>query len=375
MKKENSKPDRLTNRFRKPARRKLPGEIPGTAIHTGIQRLEHVLMTVHDFDSDHYESISINKIEKSEPYIQHPSKTWIQVRGLHDIERLRTVWDYFSLHPLVQEDIVSTSQRPKVEIYPDHIFVVLKMITHQPEENPGSQLHIEQISIVVGKNFVLSFQESDDPVFDPILKRLETKTTRLRKLGPDYLSYALIDTVIDHYFQALDELSESLDILEETVLDDPKPVMLQKIHSLRRDLIYFRKTIWPLRDGINSLIRDDLELISDDVKVYLKDCYDHIIQIVDIVETNREIVFGLFDIYMSSLSNRMSEVMKLLTIIATIFIPLTFIAGIYGMNFNTDVSPFNMPELNWYYGYPISLLLMAGITAAMLYYFRRRKWI
>jgi|AntRauTorckE6833_2_1112554.scaffolds.fasta_scaffold40325_1 magnesium transporter len=380
MEKENNASGRQGLRLGKftrvnKTRRKPPGQIPGTAIHTGFQRLDDVLMTVHDFDAHHYDVIPINKIEKSEPYLQDPSMTWIQVRGLHDIDRLRTVWEYFNLHPLVQEDIVSTSQRPKVEIYPDHIYVVLRMIKQHSVKDAGSQLHTEQISIVIGKKYVLSFQESDDPIFEPVLKRLESETTRLRKLGPDYLAYALIDTIVDHYFHTLDEMGESIEIIEEQVLDDPKPENLQKIHSLRRDLIYFRKSIWSLRDGINSLIRDDLKLISEDVKVYLKDIYDHIVQVIDIVETNREIVFGLFDIYMSSLSNRMNEVMKVLTIIATIFIPLTFVAGIYGMNFNPEASPYNMPELDWFYGYPISLLLMACITAGMVIFFWRKDWI
>lgn len=356
-------------------RRKPPGQIPGTAIHTGIQHLEDVLMTVHDFDEEHYDVIPIKKIEKSEPYLQNKSKTWIQVRGLHDIEKLRTVWDYFNLHPLVQEDIVSTSQRPKVEHYSDHIFVVLRMISHKRSEEGIMNLHSEQISIVLGQNYVLSFQESDEPIFDPILKRLELTTTRLRKLGPDYLAYALIDTVVDHYFHALDEISESIELVEELVLESPKSDYLHKIHALRRDLIYFRKSVWSLRDGINSLIRDDLPLISDEVKIYLRDVYDHIVQVIDSLETSREMVFGLFDMYMSGLSNKMNEVMKVLTIIATIFIPLTFIAGIYGMNFDPEVSPFNMPELGWYYGYPFSLLIMSALSIGMILFFRRKGWL
>lgn len=355
-------------------RRKPPGQVPGTPIHTGIQRLDNVLMTVHDFDEDHYDVIPIKKIEKSEPYLQNKSKTWIQVRGLHDIETLKTVWDYFNLHPLVQEDIVSTSQRPKVEHYTDHIYMVLRMIRHKSSEDGELKLQSEQISIVLGQNYVLSFQESDEPIFEPILKRLEMQTTRLRKYGPDYLAYALTDTIVDHYFHALDEIGESIEKVEELVLDDPKQEYLHKIHGLRRDLIYFRKSVWSLRDGINSLIRDDLPLISDEVKVFLRDVYDHIVQVIDSLETSREMVFGLFDMYMSGLSNRMNEVMKVLTIIATIFIPLTFIAGVYGMNFDPDVSPYNMPELNWYFGYPLSLLGMAAITGGMIYYFRKKGW-
>ncbi|TVQ01143.1 MAG: magnesium and cobalt transport protein CorA [Balneolaceae bacterium] len=355
--------------------RKPPGQMPGTPIHTGMQRIDRVLMTVHDFDEDHYEAIPIEKIEKSEPYIENKSKTWIQVRGLHDIETLKTVWDYFALHPLVQEDIVSTSQRPKVEHYPDHVYIVLRMITHRSNGTDGMKLHTEQVSIVLGANFVLTFQESDDPVFDPVIKRLELSTTRLRKLGPDYLAYALMDTIVDHYFHALDEIGESIETVEELIIENPITEYIQKMHALRRDLIFFRKSVWSLRDGINSLIRDDQPLITSDVKVYLRDVYDHVVQVIDSIETSREMVIGLFDMYMSSLSHRMNEVMKVLTIIATIFIPLTFIAGIYGMNFDPEASPFNMPELNWYYGYPMSLLFMLMVSLGMLYFFRRKGWI
>lgn len=356
------------------ARRKTPGGIPGTAIHTGTQKLEEVLMTVHDFDESHFSSVPIKKIEKSEPYLDDPSKTWIQVRGLHDVDKLRTVWDYFSLHPLVQEDIVSVSQRPKVEPYDDAIFLVLRMITHQSPEQKNGRLKNEQISIVLGKNYVLSFQESDDPVFEPVLKRLELPTTRLRKFGPDYLAYALLDTIVDHYFHALDFIGESIENLEEEILSSHEKSHLQQIHALRRDLILFRKSVWSLRDGINSLIRDDSPLISEQVKIFLRDVYDHIVQVIDSIETSREMAYSLYDMYMSGLSNRMNEVMKVLTIIATIFIPLTFIAGIYGMNFDPEASPMNMPELSWYWGYPFSLGLMGVISVFMIFYFYRKGW-
>jgi magnesium transporter len=332
-------------------------------------------MTVHDFDSDHYDIIPINRIEKSEPFLINKSRTWIQVRGLHDIDKLKTVWDYFQLHPLIQEDIVSTSQRPKVEHYDNTVFVVLRMIKQNSGDNGDYSFQSEQISIVLGENYVLSFQESDEPIFDPVIKRLEIKTTRLRRHGPDYLAYSLIDTIVDHYFHALDDIGEAIEVVEEQILREPISDHLQKIHKLRRDLIYFRKSVWSLRDGINTLIRDDLPLISNEVKIFLRDVYDHVVQVIDSIETNREMIFGLFDMYMSGLSNRMNEVMKVLTIIATIFIPLTFIAGIYGMNFDPDASPFNMPELNWYYGYPISLIFMAMITGFMLWYFRKKRWI
>lgn len=355
--------------------RKLPGEVPGKAVHTGEQRLENVLITVHDFDEEHFDTISINKIEKSEPFLQDKSKTWIQVMGLHDIDKLKSVWEYFDLHPLVQEDIVSVSQRPKVEHYENIIFIVMRLIKPLNDQNEKVALHTEQISIVLGENYVLSFQESDDPIFDPILKRLEQKSTRLRRYGPDYLAYALMDTIVDYYFQALDLLGDSIEKVEEQILGSPGGEHLQVIHSLRRDMIYLRKSVWSLRDGVNALIRDDSHLMTDEVKIFLRDVYDHIVQVIDSIETNREMVIGLFDMYMSGLSNKMNEVMKVLTIIATIFIPLTFIAGIYGMNFDPEISPYNMPELGWYYGYPISIVVMILVTAGLVFFFKKKEWL
>lgn len=354
---------------------KPPGQKPGTAIYTGVQRLDEVKMTVHDFDEQHYDLIPIEKIESSESFLQSESKTWIQVQGLHNVEKLRSVWDYFELHPLIQEDIVHMSQRPKIEEYDDAVFIVMRMITHKNNSEAQESLQTEQISIVLGENYVLSFQDSDDPVFDPIIKRLEIQNTRLRKLGSDYLAYALIDTIVDHYYQALDLIGETIEDTEELIIDDPEEKHLQKIHAMRRDLVHFRKSVWSLRDGLNSLIRDESPLVSDEVKVFIRDVYDHLVQVIDIVETNREMVFGLYDMYMSGLSHRMNEVMKVLTIIATIFIPLTFVAGIYGMNFNPEASPLNMPELSWYYGYPASLVVMIVLTLVMIYYFRRKGWL
>ncbi|MEX1211312.1 MAG: magnesium/cobalt transporter CorA [Balneolaceae bacterium] len=354
--------------------RKAPGEKPGTVVHTGERRMETMRMTVHDFDAEHYDVIPIKRIERSKAYLTDPSKTWIEVRGLHDIETLKTVWDYFELHPLIQEDIVSTSQRPKVEHYPNAIFVVMRLLIPQTNEMGERVLHSEQISLVLGKNYVLSFQESDIDIFEPIYRRLQQETTRLRRFGPDYLLYALMDTVVDYYFQVLDLIGEEVEAVEESLLEDPENEDLARIHTLRRDVIYLRKSVWSLRDGINTLIRDDSPLIVDEVKVFMRDVYDHLVQVIDSIETSREMVMGMFDMYMSFVSNKMNEVMKVLTIIATIFIPLTFIAGIYGMNFDPDVSPWNMPELGWAYGYPFSLMLMGLLTIGMLIYFRRKKW-
>jgi magnesium transporter len=353
-------------------KRKQPGQVPGTAIHTGDQRLDNVRITLHDFDEERYQKAELSRIEKSEKYLNSNTRTWIQVEGLHDIERLRTIWEYFNLHPLIQEDIVSTSQRPKVEIYDNVIFIVLRSITL---DDATQKLQSEQISIVLGQNYVLSFQESDQPVFEPIFRRLNLPGTRLRRYGPDYLAYALTDTVVDHYFVALDLLGEHIERIEEQIVDQPATSELSKIHALRRDLIIMRKSVWSLRDGINSLIRDDVVLITPEVKVFMRDVYDHVVQVIDSVETSREMVFSLYDMYMSGMSNRMNEVMKVLTIIATIFIPLTFVAGIYGMNFDPEASPWNMPELGMYYGYPVAMGGMLLISLGMLYFFRRRGWI
>ncbi|WP_051168237.1 magnesium/cobalt transporter CorA [Marinospirillum minutulum] len=363
----------LFNRSAAEVQRKKPGQPPGFLQHTGEQKLEAMRMTVHDYDANRYDSFTIDALDPTAAYMRPSSKTWIQIQGLHDITQLRKIMDYFELHPLVQEDIVSINQRPKVEPYGEVIFVVGRMITAR-QEGDATELKSEQVSLVLGKNFVLSFQESDDPLFDPVIRRMLVANTRLRRHSIDFLTYALLDNLVDHYFTALDFINETIESMEERVLDQPDPSDLQSIHALRRDLIFFRKSVWSLRDGINSLIRDDSPLISPEIKVYLRDVYDHLVQVIDSVESQRELVFSLYDMYMSSLSSRMNEVMKVLTVISTLFIPLTFIVGVYGMNFNPETSVWNMPELNWAFGYPAAWGLMLIIIASMLYYFKRKGW-
>lgn len=355
--------------------KKKPGEAPGTAVHTGHKVLDNVLVTVHDFDENHYISKDIKNLDEADKYLQSESKTWIQVRGLHDVEKLKPIWKQFKLHPLVEEDIVSINQRPKVEPYDEYIFVVLRLISNvKSDANEWKSIN-EQVSIILGQNYVLTFQESDAPIFSPITKRLEMEGTRLRRLGPDYLAYALIDCIVDHYYSSLDNMDESIERIEEEVITNPQKHHLQQIHSLRSELMAFRKWVWSLRDGLNSLLRDESPFISNEVKIFTRDVYDHLVQVIETIENSREMVYSLYDMYMSNLSNKMNEVMKVLTIIATIFIPLTFIAGIYGMNFNPETSPWNMPELNWYWGYPFSLILMILMVAAMVIFFRRKKWL
>jgi len=354
--------------------RKPPGQAPGTVIYTGHTELENVIIKVHDFDEAGFRSVDVEKLNDIEPYLKSKSKTWIQGQGLHDVDMLQKIWSYFELHPLICEDIVNTTQRAKVEDYNNQIFVVMRMISQDTLEDGSPKLKNEQVSLVLGVNYVISFQESDSAIFAPVLKRIETPNTRLRQFGPDYLAYALIDNIVDHYFIALDDVGEAIAQLEERIIESPEETHLRRIHDLRRDLIFFRKAIWPLRDSINTLIRDENSLVKSETKIYIRDVYDHIVQVIDNIENYREMVYSLYDMHMSGLSNKMNEVMKVLTIIATIFIPLTFIAGIYGMNFNPDASPLNMPELNWYYGYPVSLALMGIMALLMILYFRKKSW-
>lgn len=356
--------------LRKSHQRKKPGSAPGTIKHTGERHMDEIQITVHDYDDDSLQKKSINKIQKAKPFLDAPSKTWINVCGLHDTEKLKSIWNFFHLHPLIQEDIVNTSQRPKVEIYDNCIFFVLRLISYSKEEG----IHAEQISIVLGENYVISFQETDEEHFKPILNRLAVEGSRIRTKNTDYLTYALIDTVVDYYFNVIEYIADDIADTEDELLENPEDHILQKIHKLRREVIYFRKSIWPLRDAVNSVIRDDQKFIGDDTKIFLRDVYDHVIQVIDNIENYRDMVIGMHDMYMSQVSNRMNEVMKVLTIIATIFIPLTFIAGIYGMNFDPKASPLNMPELGWYWGYPASLAVMAVIAFVMIIYFKRKGW-
>lgn len=351
---------------------KKPGAAPGTIEHIGEQKLEDIQLTIHDYDVDHVDEVVIGDVEESRPYLEHPSKTWLKVFGLHDIEKIKEVWSFFDLHPLVQEDIVNTTQRPKAELYENNMYFVLKMLSWSDEKN---QIESEQVSIVLSNNYVLSFQETDRPFFNPILERLKFGNIRIRKHGVDYLAYALIDNIVDHYFSVLEGIGNRIEDLEEELLDEPDEDTLQKIHALRRDLIFFRKSVWPLRDMLNATIRDETPFIEENTKLYLRDVYDHVVQIIDNIENYRDMMISMHDMYMSHVSNKMNEVMKVLTIIATIFIPLTFIAGIYGMNFNTEISPYNLPELDWYYGYPIAMGSMIIIGLIMLYYFKRKGWL
>ncbi|MDX1671799.1 MAG: magnesium/cobalt transporter CorA [Balneolaceae bacterium] len=371
-------PESKKKKFIRPLSRKLnflqkkPGSAPGTVEHIGEKKVENVIITIHDYDEDHLDTLVIDDIEECRQYLENPSNTWIKISGLHDVEKLQSIWAYFDLHPLVQEDIVNTSQRPKMERYENNIYFVMRMLKYNEEK---AAIESEQISIVLGENYVLSFQESDAPIFNPVLERLKISTRRIRRLGPDYLSYALIDNIVDHYFRVLTNLADQMEEVEDQLLNDPDQNTFHQLHSIRREVIFFRKSVWPLRDTINSTIRDDSPFIHDNTKLFLRDVYDHMVQIIDNIENYRDMILGLHDMYMSHVSNKMNEVMKVLTIIATIFIPLTFIAGIYGMNFDPEASPWNMPELSWYWGYPVVWVVMVITAIAMVIFFRRKDWL
>jgi magnesium transporter len=314
----------------------------------------------------------LNDPEEVVPYLDSNSVSWVDVKGLGSEEVLQRLGVVFNLHPLVLEDVVNVPQRPKVEEHDNQLLFIARMVTLRDD---GNSFESEQVSFILGKYYLLSVQE--EPRYDcfgPIRDRIRTSKGAIRKSGPDYLVYALIDSIIDGFFPVLEVYGEQLEDLEDEVVATPNRKTLQKIHDLKRELLTLRRAIWPQRDAINSLIRDGSHLISDEVRIYLRDCYDHTIQVLDMVETYREIASSLMDVYLSSVSNKMNEVMKVLTVMSSIFIPLTFIAGVYGMNFDPEVSPFNMPELKWYWGYPVCLAVMAGIAISMVAFFRRRGW-
>jgi len=284
------------------------------------------------------------------------------VEDLQAIPKLRQKW------PLVWV-MVNANQRPKLEDYPDHIFVVLRMPRIEEEE-----FRTEQLGLFFGAGYVLTFQERAGDCFEPVRKRLRD-IPRNRFLQADYLAYALLDAIIDSYFPVLEAFAERLDDLEDRIALQPNAEMIGEIFEMKHAMLAVRRAVWPTRDLLNAMLRDAVPLISDTTRTYLRDCYDHAVRIIDLVETYRELSAGLMEFYQSSVGHRMNEIMKVLTIIATIFIPLTFIAGIYGMNFNPDRSPWNMPELNWYWGYPAALLAMAALALMMIVYFRRRRWL
>jgi magnesium transporter len=347
-------------------RSKKAGLPPGTLIHIGERKTEEIKITIMDYDETQFQEKEAKTFEECFPYKGRPTVTWVNVDGIHQVQTLEKLGECFELHPLTLEDILNTDQRPKIEDFGEYMYVVLKMFSYDDKSN---EILIEQVSLILGANFVLSFQENVGDVFNPIRERIRSGKGKIRKMGADYLVYALLDAIVDNYFIILEKIGEQIEFLEEKLVINPVPETLNIIHKLKKEMLFFRKSVWPLREVISVLERGESQLIKGSTKIFLRDVYDHNIQIIDTIEMLREMLSGMLDIYLTGISNRLNAVMKVLTIIATIFMPLTFIAGVYGMNFKF------MPELEWHWGYPVILLTMFAISISMLVYFKRKKWL
>jgi len=341
------------------------GLSPGTPIHTGEQRVEQTAISLIDYNEAQAHERALSPKECAR-YRNPGTVSWINVDGLHEVPVLEEIAECFSLHALVLEDILDTNQRPKLEDYGEYLYIVLKMLTYDQE---ARRLGVEQISFVVGQGYVLSFQEAGGDVLDPVRQRIRTGKGKIRRMGSDYLVYALLDAIVDSHFVVLEELGELVEDLEDELVAAPGTGMLQTVHELKRDMVHIRRSVWPLREVVGALERGDCELVTDETRVFVRDLYDHTVQVIETVESLRDVLSGMLDIYLSSISNRMNEVMKVLTIIGTIFMPLTFIVGLYGMNFK------QMPELDKPWGYPMVWGVCLVSTGLMVWFFRRRKWL
>lgn len=345
---------------------KKVGASPGSLVYVGDRTDEPVKVSIMDYNDgglDEYPDATPDDIEHC---MARDSVTWINVSGIHDLSIIKTMGNLFDLHPLLMEDVVNTRHRSKIDDYDDYLFIVLKMAFQDPED---SSVLFEHVCLVMGDRYIVSFQEREGDVFGPVRDRLKKAKGRIRTSGVDYLGYALIDMIVDHYYVVLEQIGETLDDIQEEALASPTPKTLNAIHDARHQVIFLRKTIWPMREMIGSLLRGSSDLFNEKTMVYLQDVYDHIVQVIETVDTYRDVLSGVLDTYMSSVSNKMNEVMKVLTVMATLFIPLTFLAGIYGMNFKY------MPELEWRYAYPVFWVLVIVVFSLMIWWFKNKKWL
>lgn len=340
---------------------------PGTLIHIGEKKTEKVKITITEYDEMHFHEQEAKAIEECFPFKDEnrPTVAWINIDGIHQGEILGKLGECFGLHPLIVEDVMNTDQRPKIEDFEDYSYIALKALHFNGKHG---EIITEQVSLIVGKNFVISFLEREVDIFRVIRDRIRTNKGRIRKMGADYLAYCLLDAIVDNYFIIMEILGEKIESLEDELVSNPNPRILRTIYNLKRNMILLRRSVWPLREVINVLERGESLFFKESTRIYLRDIYDHTIHIIDMLETFREMVAGMLEIYLSSISNRLNAVIKVLTTIATIFMPLTLIAGIYGMNFKY------MPGLNWRWGEPVVLLIMATIGIAMVFYFKRKRW-
>lgn len=350
--------------------RAAPGSAPGTLVLQPGAKAP--VITIFSYRNNTLEERTVATVAELKPYLDAPDAlTWFDVHGLGNEQQLRELADLFKIHPIALEDVVHSPQRPKTERFDEHLFIIARMVMLRTAED----IEAQQLSLFLGRNYLLTLQESGADCLNPVRDRIRRKAGIFQHCRPDYLCYAVLDAVVDQYFPVLESYGEYLESLEEQTVTAPTRHTLGQIHTAKRELLDLRRVLFPQRDTINQLIRDDSPFISSEVRVFLRDCYDHAVQVMDMVETYREIMSGLHDVYLSSIGNRTNEIMKVLTIISTIFIPLTFIVGLYGMNFDTNASPYNMPELKSPYGYPITLLVMLIIAIALVFYFWRKGWI
>ncbi len=353
--------------------KRTPGLEPGSLLYEGDESLAPVKIHVFDYDAEFLEERELHDADDCIEFVEKTTVTWIDVDGVHDVDLVEKFGRIHKIHPLTLEDVVHTRQRPKLEEFPDYGYIVFPML-HYDHEACG--LEAEQVSLILGPNFVISFQEArEGDVFEPIRARLRENRGRIRRSGADYLAYALVDLIVDYYMEVLYGLNEHIERLEDAVVENPEPEQLHQINTLRNHVRFLRRSVWPLRDVITRLERTEMAFVSSQTSVYFRDVADHALHAMEMIDSSREMLNSMVELYQSTVSFKMNEVMKVLTIIATFFLPLSFIAGLYGMNFNPQVSPWNMPELGWAFGYLFALGIMGAVALGMFVYFRRKKWM
>jgi magnesium transporter len=355
-----------SNRGRFKVKAKQVGLPPGTLVHVGQKKTDKPVITLIDYDQTRFEAHSDISIEEATAFKETATVSWINVSGIHDTSLIDAFGRHFDIHPLALEDILNTHHRPKIDEYEGFSLVILKMLFY---DDQSQAITAEQISIVLGKKFVLSFQETDVDVFDVVRERIQRGNGKIRQRGPDYLAYALIDSIVDSYFHILEKVGDHLEQIEDELISNPDAEPLSEIYHYKRELLLLRKSVWPLREVINQMHKEISPLITKGTQIYLRDLYDHTIQVIDTMEIFRDGITSLQDLYITMVSNRMNEIMKVLTIMASIFIPMTFIAGVYGMNFEY------MPELKWHWGYFTVWGFMVCCAIGMIIYFRKKKWL
>lgn len=338
---------------------------PGSMVYTGKQKAEPLCISVIDYDAETLSERQDATTEACVALSHSKTVSWINVNGLNDTDAIGRIGEEFGIHPLVLEDILHTTQRPKLEDTGDYIFLVVRMLFVDPET---TEIHSEQVSFILTDTCLISFQEKAGDVFDEIRERLRNDHGRVRKMGADYLLYALMDAIVDNYFVIMEKTGENIETIEQKLMENPSGDLMNALYAQKREMLYIRKAVWPLREAIGALERGESKLLKAKTHAYLRDLYDHTIQVIDTVETFRDMLSGVQDLYLSSLGHKTNQVMQVLTIIATIFIPITFVAGIYGMNFEV------IPELKWRYGYAGAWAVMLTMVVVMLLYFRRKKW-